>query len=277
MGRLKGIVETAVDSIITIDEQGSIASLNPAAVRLFGYLPAEVIGQNVKLLMPATYHDEHDGYLNNYLKTGVKKIIGIGREVVGRRRDGQSFPIELSVSETMVGTRRIFTGIVRDISDRKRQEQLRRDRDLAEQANGAKSQFLANMSHELQARRQAAASRPGRRIRSSAWCAESIAVFARSRDDGSNRLGAACVTPAGSGQILCVELDLDHSLLKRLQDARHQADSDSVAELHVLKAQAGDLPEHRLAIRMPVGTPRCGQGQGCFTSGGGRRSLAQLS
>jgi PAS domain S-box-containing protein len=121
-GRLRSIVETAVDGIITIDERGRISSFNPAATRIFGYTPDEVMGKNVNMLMPAPYHEEHDGYLSNYRNTGIKKIIGIGREVIGLRKDGSQFPMDLAVSETLLGDRRIFTGIVREITERKQAE-----------------------------------------------------------------------------------------------------------------------------------------------------------
>ena len=124
--RLRAILDAAVDGIITIDERGTIETVNPAAVRIFGYEPEEIIGRNVRMLMPEPYHSEHDGYLKRYLETGERRIIGIGREVEGLRKDGTRFPIELAVSEAYAGGRRIFTGIVRDITDRKRiEEELR--------------------------------------------------------------------------------------------------------------------------------------------------------
>ncbi len=119
---LSAILDTAVDAIITIDEQARIQSFNPAAERMFGYAASEVSGHNVSLLMPSPYREEHDDYLQNYLRTGEKKIIGIGREAVGRRKDGSTFPLDLAVSEVRVGNVRLFTGIVRDISDRRRAE-----------------------------------------------------------------------------------------------------------------------------------------------------------
>ena len=117
--RLEAILDNAVDAIITIDERGLIDSANPATTRLFGYEIQEVIGQNVKMLMPNPFREEHDTYLRNYMDSGIRKIIGIGREVVGQRKDGSSFPMHLAVSEVRFGDRRMFTGIVRDISDLK--------------------------------------------------------------------------------------------------------------------------------------------------------------
>ena len=125
--RMRAVVETAVDGIIVIDEMGLVESMNPAAEQLFGYTRSEVAGRNISMLMPAPYHEEHDTYLENYRRTGVRRIIGIGREVVGRRKDGTTFPMDLAVSLTQLKERRLFTGIVRDISERKRSEAALRE------------------------------------------------------------------------------------------------------------------------------------------------------
>jgi PAS domain S-box-containing protein len=125
--KLKGILESAVAAIITINERGLIESVNPATVRLFGYGASELVGQNVKLLMPEPYRGEHDGYLESYLRTGEKKIIGIGREVTGRRKDGTVFPLHLSVGEFEAEGRRFFTGMIYDISDRHHVEEALRE------------------------------------------------------------------------------------------------------------------------------------------------------
>lgn len=122
--RYKTVLETVVDGIIIIDEKGSIESFNPAAERIFGYHHEEVIGQNVSILMPEPYHSQHDDYLAHYLHSGQARIIGIGREVSGRRKDGSTFPMELAIAEMHFGGQRHFNGIVRDISERKRSEQL---------------------------------------------------------------------------------------------------------------------------------------------------------
>jgi PAS domain S-box-containing protein len=124
--RMTAIVNTAVDGMLTIDEKGTIEWLNPAAQAAFGYAADELIGQNVKVLMPPAYHAAHDAGLRNYLETGERRVIGRGREAVGLRKDGSTFPVDLSVSEVVPaepGGRRIFLGIVRDITQRKLAEQ----------------------------------------------------------------------------------------------------------------------------------------------------------
>ena len=123
--RIKAILDSVIDGIVTIDERGTIETLNPAAQRIFGYAIEELKGRNVNVLMPEPYHREHDQYLRNYRHTGQRKIIGIGREVVGKRRDGTVFPIDLSVSEVALADRPLFTGIIRDITERKQAEQQR--------------------------------------------------------------------------------------------------------------------------------------------------------
>jgi two-component system sensor kinase FixL len=117
--QLEAILDSAVDAIITIDDRGIIESVNPATERMFGFAPSEVLGKNVNVLMPQPYRAEHDGYIGNYLRSGKPKIIGIGREVTGKRKNGTTFPIHLAVSEVLVRDRRLFTGVVRDITDLK--------------------------------------------------------------------------------------------------------------------------------------------------------------
>lgn len=125
--RYRAIFETVVDGIITIDQRGRIDSFNPAAERIFGYSAGEVIGRNVSLLMPEPDHSAHDGYLANYLHTGHTGVIGIGREVTGRRKDGSTFPMDLAVAEKNIAGERRFNGIVRDISEQRRvRQQLQR-------------------------------------------------------------------------------------------------------------------------------------------------------
>ncbi|MEM1269961.1 MAG: PAS domain S-box protein [Bacteroidota bacterium] len=121
--RVRAILETTVDGVITIDERGFIESFNPAAEKIFGYDEAEVVGKRISILMPEPYRSEHGSYMSNYIETGHRKIIGIGREVVGQRKNGTTFPLDLAVSETRIGNRRIFTGSIRDVTDRRRLEQ----------------------------------------------------------------------------------------------------------------------------------------------------------
>lgn len=146
---LRAVIETAVDGVIIIDPQGLIQIYNSACQRLFGYGPGDVIGRNIRMLMPAPYREEHDGYIANYHRTGTRKIIGIGREVVGQRKDGSTFPMELSVGEAVAAGKKVFVGIIRDISERIEAMEAVSSAKQAEAANRAKSDFLATMSHEL--------------------------------------------------------------------------------------------------------------------------------
>ncbi len=151
--RLRAVLDSAVDAIITIDEHGIILSFNPAAERLFGYAAAEVIGRNVSVLMPSPYREEHDGYIASYLATGEKKIIGIGREVVGRHKDGTALPLDLSVAEARHADWRIFVGTIRDLRERKQtQEALlqgKTDLETALARVQAKSDEVRTMTQQL--------------------------------------------------------------------------------------------------------------------------------
>src|SRR5258707_4216908 len=115
-------MKSAVDGVILIEARGVVLMFNPACEKLFGYFADEVVGKNVKMLMPEPYQHEHDGYIANYLDTRKPKIIGIGREVVGLRADGSTFPMDLSVGEAKQEGGSIFVGIIRDITSRKRTE-----------------------------------------------------------------------------------------------------------------------------------------------------------
>ncbi len=171
----RSIVDNVVDGIITINATFQILSWNPSAERIFGYSFDEVTGKNVNMLMPEPFHTQHDGYVSNYLRTGEAKIIGLGREVLGKRKNGELFPLNLAVSEFKMGEQRFFTGIVRDLTERDQAseslrkfhdgvegrieertkvlqdtgEALKRAKKQADNANAAKSSFLANMSHEI--------------------------------------------------------------------------------------------------------------------------------
>ncbi len=132
----QAILDNVIDGIITIDSKGVVQSFNRAAETIFGYTADEIIGRNVNMLMPEPYHSEHDGYLQNYHATGIQRIIGLGREVEGRRKDGSVFPMDLAVSRSAHQGQPLFIGLVRDITERKRVELM-------------KTEFVSTVSHEL--------------------------------------------------------------------------------------------------------------------------------
>ncbi len=148
--RLQAIVDSAVDAIVTIDQCGNIQSFNKAAEDMFGYQEEEVIDRNVKLLMPDQFANEHDQYMNNYETTGISKIIGIGRELTAKTKDGSVFPIHLAISTIDLNEGVLYNGIIRDISAQKAAEKALIDgKEAAENAARYKSEFLASMSHEI--------------------------------------------------------------------------------------------------------------------------------
>ena len=143
--RWRAIIDSAVDGLVVIDAHGRVESFNPAAERMFGYAAEEVIGRNVDMLMPSPYREEHDTYLSRYLATGRAKIIGIGREVQGRRKDGTTFPLHLSVGQITIEGERKFTGILHDLTAR-----VEMEGQLREQASLAKlGEMAAVIAHEV--------------------------------------------------------------------------------------------------------------------------------
>lgn len=149
---LRSILNTVPDAMVVIDHRGIVQSFSRTAERLFGYTSAEICGQNVKLLMPSPYRDQHDSYLDRYLTTGERRIIGIGRVVVGLRKDGSTFPMELSVGEVNQNGRKLFTGFVRDLTERQQTDQrLQELQDGLLHVSRLRSmgQMAAALAHEL--------------------------------------------------------------------------------------------------------------------------------
>ena len=251
--RTRAILETAVDAVITIDQRGLIESVNPAAERLFGYSAAELTGKNVKLLMPSPYQEEHDGYLENYLTTGQRKIIGIGREVVGKRKDGTTFPMDLAVSEVRLGDRRLFTGIVRDVSERQQAEEKFRIYAAKIQAQNAEllrsnqelDDFAYIASHDLK--------EPLRGIHN--YASFLIEDYGAQLDDDGR---AKLETLQRLTQRMDALLDslLDSSRVGRLEFAIQKTNlNELLAE--VLDSLRISLQEHAIDVRIPKLLPTC--------------------
>ena len=148
--RLKILMDNVHEGVVTVSTVGEVLSFNKGAERIFGYEEQQVVGKNVRLLMNSQDSANHDGYLAQYLATGKSKIIGVGREVLGVRSNGEIFPLRLSIEEVLLDQQRVFIGLIRDISEQKNKEQeLTLAKETAEYANQAKDDFLANMSHEI--------------------------------------------------------------------------------------------------------------------------------
>jgi PAS domain S-box-containing protein len=148
--RLRVLMESTVDAIVVINQEGLIESFNASATEIFGYEAEEAIGKNVRMLMPQPEQGRHDGYIRRYLDEGTPRVLGVGREVLGMRKGGAIFPMEIGVSEVDMDGQRLFAGTMRDISERKRtEEELTLAWRAADAANQSKSEFLSTMSHEL--------------------------------------------------------------------------------------------------------------------------------
>ncbi len=148
--RTSVILDTAIDAIITADRRGVVQRVNPAAERLFGYTAGELMGRNVSVLMPEPYSSEHDAYLERYQRTGEPHIIGMARELTGRRKDGSTFPMKLSVGEAKISGGALYVGVIADITQQRAAEEvLRQAKEQAEENSRLKSEFVNMMSHEL--------------------------------------------------------------------------------------------------------------------------------
>jgi two-component system, LuxR family, sensor kinase FixL len=252
--RLTAILETAVDAIITIDQRGMVESVNPAAERLFGYAVREIRGKNVNILMPPPYQEEHERYLDRYLTTGCKKIIGIGREVVGLKNDGTTFPMELTVSEVQLGDRRIFTGIMRDISTRKIADQQEkraaefrgRNVELAHSYQDL-NEFASIVSRELED--------PLRRIHD---YANSLLKDNGDKLDQDGRFKLQMLTNLTEGMGDLIDSLRDFLARERVDFSIRETDLNHVL-VEIVDSLRQNIQEHGVEVRVPIALPtvRC--------------------
>lgn len=207
--RLRAVFDTAVEGIVTIDDRGLIDSINPAAERMFGWPPGDLLGRNISTLMPEPYRSGHDGHLARYRKTGQRRIIGIGREVFGRRKDGSVFPIDLSVGEFNVGERRLFTGILRDITERRRlQSEVLRIAEVSQQRIGQDlHDDLCQQLAGIEFLAQTLASRLQDAQRPEASAADEVAALVRSATEYTRNLshGMSPLRPAPDSLMSALE------------------------------------------------------------------------
>lgn len=154
--RVRTIIDTAMDAIVIADQRGVIEMVNPAVTRMFGYTPQELLGKNVKILMPPVHRDQHHTYIRNYLDTGEAKIIGKGREVEGRRKDGTTFSLEFALSELHLNHQRFFVALMHDLTERKRAEEAQHQAEImrievekANEMHQLKSRFVSMVTHEF--------------------------------------------------------------------------------------------------------------------------------
>lgn len=225
----RAIVDHATEGIVTIDAAGTIEKVNDAALRMFGYDPGELIGRNVKVLMPEPYRGEHDEYLARYLRTGERKIIGIGREVVGVRKDGSEFPIDLSVGEGEIDGHKFFTAITRDITERK---ELRTKLGQSERL-AAVGELAAGVAHEI-----------NNPINTMINCAQLI-------EDGDDPAENVRVIIEEGGRIA----DIVRALLQFARDDRDRAQPTSLAEAvdRTMTLVGENWKRHGITVTIDVG------------------------
>ena len=242
---LRSILATVPDAMVVIDERGTILSFSAAAEKLFGYSEANVLGENVSMLMPSPDRERHDSYLENYRQTGERKIIGIGRVTTARHRDGNTFPIELSIGEAWLGDKRIFTGFIHDITHRQQTELRLRDlqSELAHFGRLSEMGTLASsLAHELNQPLTAVAN----------YCETARDLLASNPDPGTMLMICQAMDDAAQQAIRAGQI------LRRLRDFINTGETERKTEsLQRLLAEANALAligsrEHGIEVQIQL-------------------------